>query len=127
MCHTPAPISPLANNNPAFASHYNGRDILFNNQPGVSSNTPPRASHGIRDELFGNVSVPPRSSQICKVTTNHLPGQLQHYYKAMDFKDYFVDGNSNEASDQENLLEMARSRRDLANLQMSAVQTHQKV
>eukprot|EP00956_Cyclotella_meneghiniana_P006449 scaffold8466_cov41-Cyclotella_meneghiniana.AAC.3 len=32
--------------------------------------------------------------------------------------------DSNEASDQENLLEMARSRRDLANLQMSAVQIH---
>ena len=31
---------------------------------------------------------------------------------------------SNEASDQENLLEMARSWRDLANLQMSAVQIH---
>eukprot|EP00956_Cyclotella_meneghiniana_P026844 scaffold59067_cov75-Cyclotella_meneghiniana.AAC.1 len=33
-CQTPAPISPLGNNNPAFAWHDNGREILFNNQPG---------------------------------------------------------------------------------------------
>eukprot|EP00956_Cyclotella_meneghiniana_P010541 scaffold14638_cov87-Cyclotella_meneghiniana.AAC.5 len=32
-CQTPAPISPLGNNNPAFAWHDNGREILFNNQP----------------------------------------------------------------------------------------------
>eukprot|EP00956_Cyclotella_meneghiniana_P025727 scaffold54310_cov32-Cyclotella_meneghiniana.AAC.1 len=33
-CQTPAPISPLGNNNHAFAWHDNGREILFNNQPG---------------------------------------------------------------------------------------------
>eukprot|EP00956_Cyclotella_meneghiniana_P030675 scaffold78008_cov66-Cyclotella_meneghiniana.AAC.1 len=31
-CQTPGPISPLGNNNPAFAWHDNGREILFNNQ-----------------------------------------------------------------------------------------------
>eukprot|EP00956_Cyclotella_meneghiniana_P013708 scaffold19997_cov84-Cyclotella_meneghiniana.AAC.2 len=34
-CHTPAPISPRSNNNPAFAWHDNGRYVSFNNQLGV--------------------------------------------------------------------------------------------